>query len=75
VNDRTVESPTCTSAGKGERDFRCEHCSYTRTESYTIPQRDCSKSSSSSTGSSYSSSGGGSFGGGRSGGGGAGGSW
>lgn len=78
VGDRTLVSPTCSSSGKGERDYKCEHCGHSRTESYTIPKRDCSKSSSSSGGSSYRSSGGaggGSFGGGRSGGGGAGGSW
>lgn len=78
VGDRTLVSPTCSSSGKGERDYKCEHCGHRRTESYTIPQRDCSKSSSSSGGSSYRSSGGGgggSFGGGRSGGGGAGGGW
>ncbi|WP_211208668.1 TPM domain-containing protein [Leptonema illini] len=78
VGDRTLVSPTCSSSGKGERDYKCEHCGHSRTESYTIPKRDCSKSSSSSGGSSYRSSGGGgggSFGGGRSGGGGAGGGW
>ena len=76
VGDRTLVSPTCSSSGKGERDYKCEHCGHSRTESYTIPKRDCSKSSSSSGGSSYrSSGGGGSFGGGRSGGGGAGGGW
>lgn len=77
VGDRTLLSPTCLSAGRGERDYRCEHCAHTARESYTIPRRDCSKSSSggwSSSGGSSSSSGG-SFGGGSSGGGGAGGSW
>lgn len=82
VADRTLVSPTCHSSGKGERDYRCEHCGHTDTQSYTIPRRDCSKSSTSSGGSSYRSGGGssfssgsGSFGGGSSGGGGAGGTW
>lgn len=77
VADRTIRSPTCNSSGKGERDYKCENCNFTKTETYTIPARDCS-SSSSSSGSSYrssSSSSSSSFGGGRSGGGGAGGSW
>jgi uncharacterized protein len=78
IADRTIRSPTCYSSGKGERDYRCENCNFTKTETYTIPARDCSSSSSSSGssyGSSSSSGGGSSFGGGRSGGGGAGGSW
>ena len=73
-SDEVIESPTCSSSGKGLRHYACKNCSHKSTESYTIPQRDCSKSSSS--GSSYgSSSSSGSFGGGSSGGGGAGGSW
>lgn len=70
VASRTIVSPTCSSSGSGERDYKCEQCNYTKTESYSIPARDCSSSSSSGG-----SSGGGSFGGGSSGGGGAGGSW
>ena len=76
--DRTIRSPTCSSSGTGEREYKCEQCNYSKTETYHIPARDCSSSSSSSSsggGFRSSSSGGGSFGGGRSGGGGAGGSW
>jgi len=73
VSSRTLVSPTCSSSGKGERKNKCEFCKKGKTETYTIPARDCS---SSSGGSGSSSSGGGSsFGGGSSGGGGAGGSW
>lgn len=79
ASDTVTVSPTCTSSGSGIRHYACKHCSYKTSSTYTIPARDCSKSSSSSSGSSYSSgsssSSSSSFGGGRSGGGGAGGSW
>lgn len=85
-SDRVVTSPTCTSSGSGIRTYACKNCSHRHSETYTIPARDCTKSSGSSgsSGSSYRSSGSyssgsssssGSFGGGRSGGGGAGGGW
>ena len=78
ASDTVTVSPTCTSSGSGIRRYACKNCSYKTSSTYTIPARDCSKSSSSS-GSSYrsssSSSSSSSFGGGRSGGGGAGGSW
>ncbi|HNI88433.1 MAG TPA: TPM domain-containing protein [Leptospiraceae bacterium] len=83
-SDKTTVSPTCSSSGEGVRVYACKNCNYRKKEKYTIPARDCSKSSGSSTSygsssyrssSSSSSSSGSSFGGGRSGGGGAGGSW
>jgi uncharacterized protein len=74
-SDEVIDSPTCTSSGKGIRHYACKNCSHKNSESYTIPQRDCSKSSGSSSSGSYSSSSSSSFGGGSSGGGGAGGSW
>jgi uncharacterized protein len=79
-SDTVLVSSTCTSSGRGVRNFACKNCNYKNSENYTIPQRDCTKSSGSSSGSSYrssssSSSSSSSFGGGRSGGGGAGGSW
>lgn len=76
-SDTVTVSPTCTSSGSGIRHYACKNCNHKNSSTYTIPARDCSKSSSSS-GSSYSSgssSSSSSFGGGRSGGGGAGGSW
>lgn len=74
----TLVSPTCTSSGKGRRDYACKHCTYTASETYTIPARNCESSSSSSSSGGYSSGSSGSsgsWGGGSSGGGGAGGSW
>lgn len=70
----TLVSPTCSSSGSGERTYSCKYCDHTHSETYTIPARDCSSSSSSGGGFSGGSSGG-SFGGGSSGGGGSGGSW
>ncbi len=75
--NRTIASATCSSSGEGERTYICTHCKHTEKERYTIPEMDCSSSSSDGGSSSGGggSSGGGSFGGGDSGGGGSGGSW
>jgi len=77
----TIIAATYSSAGKGEKVDDCENCSYRVViDTYTIPKKVRSSSSSSGGRSSGGSSGGGSsssgsFGGGSSGGGGAGGRW
>lgn len=68
-SNRTIESPTTSSSGKGERVHACKFCDHTVVSTYTIAR--LSSSSSSSGGSSS----GGSFGGGSSGGGGSSSSW
>lgn len=73
--NRTIESATYSSSGKGEETFLCKFCGHTKVSAYTIAMLVRSTSSSSSSGSSFSSSSGGSWGGGRSGGGGASSSW
>ena len=69
-SNRTIDSPTESSSGKGERTFECKFCNHSLSTTYTIARLSSSSSSSSSGGSS-----GGSFGGGSSGGGGASSSW
>jgi uncharacterized protein len=73
-SDRTIVAATYSSSGRGEKTFKCDGCAHTATESYVIPIRRDSSSSSGSSSSGGSSSGGYS-GGGSSGGGGAGSSW
>jgi uncharacterized protein len=77
--DRVISAATYSSSGKGERKYSCAHCHYSKVETYTIPRKTKSSSSSSYSSSSYRSSssfgGSRSWGGGRSGGGGAGSSW
>lgn len=68
-SNRTVESPTTTSTGTGEKVHECKFCGHKVVSTYTIAR--LSESSSSSSGGSS----GGSFGGGSSGGGGASSSW
>ena len=41
TSDRTIISPTCTSSGSGQRNYKCELCGYADSQSYTIPARDC----------------------------------
>ena len=60
-----LQAATTSSAGRKRLDYTCENCSYTKSETRTIPRK-----TKSSSGSGRSS-----FGGGRSGGGGASGSW
>jgi uncharacterized protein len=74
--DRTLQSPSYSSSGKGERTYECKFCGHTKKSTYSIAKLVRSSSSSgSSFGSSSGSSSGGSWGGGRSGGGGASSSW
>jgi uncharacterized protein len=68
-SNRTIESPTTSSSGTGEKVHECKFCSHQVVSTYTIAQ--LSDSSSSDSGGSS----GGSFGGGSSGGGGASSSW
>lgn len=71
-SNRTIESPTTSSTGTGEKTYECKFCNHVAVATYTIAR--ISESSSSSGGGGSSSSGG-SFGGGSSGGGGASSSW
>lgn len=68
-SNRTIESPTTSRSGKGEKVHECKFCGHQVVSTYTIAR--LSESSSSSSGGSS----GGSFGGGSSGGGGASSSW
>ncbi len=70
---RTINAPTYTSSGTGEKEYLCKYCHKKTFTSYVIPKR--TQSSSTSGGSSSGGFGGGSWGGGRTGGGGAGGKW
>lgn len=69
----TLQSPSYTSTGLGEKTYTCKACQFQKQEQYTIAK--LTKSSSSSGGGGFSGGGGGGFGGGSSGGGGAGSSW
>jgi uncharacterized protein len=74
--DRTLQSPSYSSSGKGERTHECKFCGHTKKSTYTIAKLVRSTSGSgSSFGSSSGSSSGGSWGGGSSGGGGASSRW
>lgn len=81
ASTRTIDAPSYSHTGTGERVSRCKFCKHTKVEKYTIAKLTASSSSSSSTSSSSSSGGsssessGGSWGGGSSGGGGASSSW
>lgn len=72
---RTIEKPTYTAEGYGERERTCMHCGHRHSEKFIIPMLVMSSSSDSDSGSSSSSDSGGSWGGGDSGGGGASSSW
>lgn len=78
-SDRTIQSASYSSSGKGESIYECKFCGHTKKSTYTIAKlvHTTSSSSGSSFGgsSSSSSSSGGSWGGGSSGGGGASSSW
>lgn len=76
-SDRTVQSPTYSSSGKGESIRECKFCGHTKKSTYSIAKlvRSTSSSSGSSFGSSSGGSSGGSWGGGSSGGGGASSRW
>lgn len=71
-SDRTIEAPTYTSTGTGQKTYLCKFCKKSTSTTYTIAK--LVEKNDSSSGSS-SGSGGGSWGGGSSGGGGASSSW